>query len=71
MSDLEWVTNEIASSAVAAMRVMENYAQYRRWRSQLVQGRPKATADYSTEQLEAMGLVGLYRVRQGRAKAAP
>jgi len=38
----------------------EAWAQQERWLSGKTIGRPKATEHYTVEQLEAMGMVGVY-----------
>lgn len=60
-----------AELATAPRMTLAQRQDHHRWRSQFVQGRPKATEHYSVEQIEVMGLVGPYRVRQSRAKASP
>ena len=37
------------------------YRNYKNWRNKFIAGRPKATTKHTVEQLEEMGMVGLYK----------
>lgn len=68
MSEPEWVTNDVPPAVAARHMTMKDRERHSRWRAQFIEGRPQATEHYTTEQLEAMGLVGLYRRRSSTAR---
>ena len=80
MSKLEWVTNtpqeyqlRVELTADDGVTILPQ-SEWARWRSQFVEGSPKATKRCTAEQLAKMGSVGLYRPRppeSQRAGAAP
>ncbi len=69
MSGLVWVTNAPRESdgLFEGFEVPGGYsysysrAGYLQWRSQFVEGPPKATETFTVEELERGGMVGLYR----------
>lgn len=64
----KWATNAPKHSHAPRLRLPndtrsadEERADYLRWRSQFIEGPPKAgPGDYTVERLKAMGMVGLY-----------
>jgi hypothetical protein len=44
-------------------------AEYWQWRSQFVEGEPRATDSYTSAQLSEMGMVGLYLTNNGGTSA--
>ena len=63
--NVEWVSNTTENPECYPKSfdetIKEAKESYWRWRSQLKEGEPKATEDYSVQQLKNMGLIGLYR----------
>lgn len=62
MRVLEWVTN--TEDVISRPSVLANdnaWILVKVWMGEFATGRPKATGEYSVEQLEEMGLIGLYR----------
>jgi hypothetical protein len=61
-----WVSNEPKdparqkSLAPTVEGNAEKMPAYLEWRSRLIEGRPKATNAFTVEQLESMGIIGLY-----------
>lgn len=53
-----WISNTPKSPSLL---VLHNDPGYWEWRNSLVEGRPKASEVFSVEELEAVGMIGLYR----------
>lgn len=66
MSELKFLTNahkEITSDTVIRYfgeSVEDAISNQKKYRSGKIVGRPKSTAHFTTEQLEKMGLIGIY-----------
>jgi len=65
-SKLEWVANDwrkLDFPAVFGLGQTQQEAMIslQNWRSQFVEGEPKATEKYSVADLKAMGIIGLYK----------
>ena len=66
--DLIWVSNDAGERYVARLfneTHQEAVERYRIWARDLVKGPPKATEAHSREELEGMGVWGLYRRSEG------
>jgi hypothetical protein len=63
---MQWVTNaakQVTTSTVYCMygeTHQQALERERKFRKRLIQGSPKATTTYTIEQLEDMGMIGLY-----------
>ena len=69
---LEWITNEYDPRREdARMRFPaspdedkdKEWAEYQKWLKDKIISKPRAGAKHTVAQLEAMGVVGIYRVR--------
>lgn len=59
---MKWLTNDIdvTKKSDHVPMIGRNEENYWQWRNALIVGEPKATNEYTVEQLKAMGMIGLY-----------
>lgn len=61
MENHNWVTNAPIDESRVLLIDGPTIEDYRKWRAQFIEGKPKASDTYNSEQLAEMGMVGLYR----------
>lgn len=58
---MEWLSNIYDPlKPDAQARLGKQWKRHLDWHSEHIVGRPKATERYTTEQLEVMGMIGIY-----------
>ncbi len=67
MSKLIWVTNTKEKETLGSVLKMRGQTELSAWqewndtKARFIKGRPKSSSKYTVEQLEAKGIIGLYR----------